>query len=69
MTPVAFDTQHEDLIHDAQMDYYGRRLATGSSDRTVRIFQVEPNQPEKFLCSLTGYFYSYYGEFYIIFKT
>jgi protein transport protein SEC13 len=55
MAPVAFDTQHEDLIHDAQMDYYGKRLATGSSDRTVRIFQVEPNQPEKLVCSLTGH--------------
>lgn len=37
------------------MDYYGRRLATGSSDRTVRIFQVEPNQPERLLCSLSGH--------------
>lgn len=36
------------------MDYYGRRLATGSSDRTIRIFLVEPNQPEKFVCALTG---------------
>lgn len=54
MAPLAFDTQHDDLIHDAQMDYYGKRLATGSSDRTVRIFQVEPNQAEKFICSLTG---------------
>lgn len=40
-TLTAFDTQHEDIIHDAQMDYYGRRLATASSDRTVRIFEVE----------------------------
>ena len=36
----------EDLIllhlfqHDAQMDYYGTRLATCSSDRTVKIFDV-----------------------------
>lgn len=27
------DTGHEDLIHDAQLDYYGTRLATCSSDR------------------------------------
>lgn len=26
--------------HDAQMDYYGTRLATCSSDRTVKIFDV-----------------------------
>ena len=28
------------MIHDAQLDYYGRRLATASSDRTVRVFDV-----------------------------
>lgn len=41
MTTVAsFDTQHEDMIHDAQMDYYGKRLATCSSDRTIKIFEI-----------------------------
>ncbi|XP_037090604.1 protein SEC13 homolog isoform X2 [Pollicipes pollicipes] len=34
------DTGHEDMIHDAQMDFYGTRLATCSSDATVRIFSV-----------------------------
>uniref|UniRef100_A0A8C4NA22 Protein SEC13 homolog n=1 Tax=Eptatretus burgeri TaxID=7764 RepID=A0A8C4NA22_EPTBU len=28
------------MIHDAQMDYYGNRLATCSSDRTVKIFNI-----------------------------
>jgi len=28
------------LQHDAQLDYYSRRLATCSSDKTVRIFNV-----------------------------
>ncbi|CAB3998314.1 SEC13 homolog [Paramuricea clavata] len=37
------DTAHEDMIHDAQMDYYGRKLATCSSDRSVRIFEVNGN--------------------------
>lgn len=27
--------------HDAQLDYYGRRLATCSSDKTIKIFEVE----------------------------
>ncbi|KAJ1971851.1 GTPase-activating protein S13 [Dimargaris verticillata] len=40
----AFDTQHQDMIHDAQMDYYGKRLATCSSDRTIRIFDVSDNK-------------------------
>ena len=26
--------------HDAQLDYYGKRLATCSSDRTVKVFDV-----------------------------
>uniref|UniRef100_A0A4W3K0C3 Protein SEC13 homolog n=1 Tax=Callorhinchus milii TaxID=7868 RepID=A0A4W3K0C3_CALMI len=29
------------LSHDAQMDYYGTRLATCSSDRSVKIFDVK----------------------------
>ncbi|CAO1635743.1 unnamed protein product [Sympodiomycopsis kandeliae] len=34
------ETLHEDMIHDAQLDYYGKRLATCSSDRTVKVFDV-----------------------------
>lgn len=30
--------------HDAQLDYYGKRLATASSDRTIRIFDVSLQQ-------------------------
>jgi hypothetical protein len=32
--PVLIDTQHEDLVHDAQLDYYGCKLATCSSGTT-----------------------------------
>ncbi|CEH17554.1 wd40 repeat-like protein [Ceraceosorus bombacis] len=38
--PRTIETLHEDMIHDAQLDYYGRKLATCSSDRTVRVFDV-----------------------------
>ena len=34
------ETQHNDMIHDSQFDYYGRKLATCSSDRTIKIFDV-----------------------------
>jgi protein transport protein SEC13 len=37
----SFETSHSDAIHDCAYDYFGRRVATSSSDRTVRIFDVE----------------------------
>ncbi|KAK3820309.1 MAG: WD40 repeat-like protein [Benniella sp.] len=37
----SLETQHEDMVHDAQYDYYGKRLATCSSDKTIKIFDVE----------------------------
>ncbi|KIY73878.1 WD40 repeat-like protein [Cylindrobasidium torrendii FP15055 ss-10] len=37
---VPIETSHEDMIHDAQLDYYGKRLATCSSDRSVKVFDV-----------------------------
>ena len=33
--PIYVDTQHEDLVHDAQLDYYGCKLATASSGKYV----------------------------------
>ncbi|EMR09792.1 hypothetical protein PNEG_01975 [Pneumocystis murina B123] len=34
-------TTHEDLIHDVSYDYYGRRLATCSSDLRVKVFDYD----------------------------
>lgn len=48
------DTEHDDMIHDAQLDYYGRRLATCSSDRTVKIFDVSGSSPV-LLATLAGH--------------
>lgn len=45
---LIFDTQHEDMLHDAQMDYYGKRLATCSSDRTIRVFTVDGEKQTPF---------------------
>ncbi|XP_029201627.2 protein SEC13 homolog isoform X1 [Acropora millepora] len=44
------DTSHEDMIHDAQMDYYGKKLATCSSDRTVKIFEISGNTQTQVAC-------------------
>jgi len=40
---TSIDTGHSEMIHDAQLDFYGKRLATCSSDRTIRIFTVDNN--------------------------
>lgn len=48
------DTSHEDMIHDAQMDYYGTRLATCSSDRSVKIFDVK-NGGQILIADLRGH--------------
>jgi hypothetical protein len=34
-TPIYVDTQHEDMVHDAQLDFYGSKLATCSSGTFV----------------------------------
>jgi len=33
--------------HDAQLDYYGKRLATCSSDRTVKVFDVIDGETQR----------------------
>lgn len=38
---VTIPDAHEDLIHDAVLDYYGKKLATASSDKTIKIFDIE----------------------------
>eukprot|EP00188_Purpureofilum_apyrenoidigerum_P000652 Plantae.Rhodophyta-Purpureofilum_apyrenoidigerum.ctg12987.p1 GENE.Plantae.Rhodophyta-Purpureofilum_apyrenoidigerum.ctg12987~~Plantae.Rhodophyta-Purpureofilum_apyrenoidigerum.ctg12987.p1 ORF type:complete len:334 (+),score=36.48 Plantae.Rhodophyta-Purpureofilum_apyrenoidigerum.ctg12987:115-1116(+) len=49
------ETGHTDMIHDAQWDYYGRRLATCSSDGTVRIFDVDAAGDRKMEAELHGH--------------
>eukprot|EP00639_Heterosigma_akashiwo_P004307 CAMPEP_0194585914 /NCGR_PEP_ID=MMETSP0292-20121207/18076_1 /TAXON_ID=39354 /ORGANISM="Heterosigma akashiwo, Strain CCMP2393" /LENGTH=322 /DNA_ID=CAMNT_0039441533 /DNA_START=64 /DNA_END=1032 /DNA_ORIENTATION=+ len=38
--PVMIETSHEDMIHDAQFDYYAKKVATASSDRTIQIYDI-----------------------------
>lgn len=38
---VTIPDAHEDLIHDAVLDYYGKKLATASSDKTIKIFEID----------------------------
>ncbi|KAI9220515.1 protein transporter sec-13 [Blastocladiella britannica] len=52
--PTSFDSQHEDIIHDAQFDYYGKRLATCSSDKSIKIFDVK-DDAQTLLDTLKGH--------------
>lgn len=41
-----FVTGHEDLVHDIKYDYYGRQLATCSSDLMIKIFTLSTSTNE-----------------------
>jgi protein transport protein SEC13 len=49
------DTGHGDTVHDAQLDFYGRRLATCSSDRSIRIFDVDGSGNRVLQATLEGH--------------
>ncbi|CCD24377.1 GTPase-activating protein SEC13 NDAI_0D00630 [Naumovozyma dairenensis CBS 421] len=51
---VAITNAHNELIHDAVLDYYGKRLATCSSDKTIKIFEVE-GENYKLIDTLIGH--------------
>lgn len=51
---VVIANAHNELIHDAVLDYYGKRLATCSSDKTIKIFEVE-GETHKLVDTLTGH--------------
>ena len=42
MTQV-LQSLHKDYIHDIAFDHYGRRIATASGDRTVKIWDLDEN--------------------------
>ncbi|ALC47949.1 sec13, partial [Drosophila busckii] len=48
------DTEHEDMVHHAALDFYGLLLATCSSDGSVRIFHSRKNN-NKALAELKGH--------------
>ncbi|KAL0441491.1 UNVERIFIED_CONTAM: protein transport protein SEC13A [Sesamum radiatum] len=48
------ETGHQDVVHDVAMDYYGKCLATASSDNTIKIIGVS-NSGSQHLATLTGH--------------
>lgn len=51
---VTIGNAHDDLIHDAVLDYYGKRLATCSSDKSIKIFEVS-DEGHKLVETLRGH--------------
>jgi protein transport protein SEC13 len=43
------------MVHDAQMDYYGTKLATCSSDKSVRIYSITSSGNNTLVATLTGH--------------
>lgn len=48
-------TGHSDTVHDAKLDFYGRRLATCSGDRTIRIFDMDASGNRTLQATLEGH--------------
>ena len=42
---MEFDSGHSDAVNALQLDYYGRRVATASSDHTIRVFDIGAETP------------------------
>lgn len=55
MPPQKIETGHSDIVHDVVMDYYGKRLATASSDCTIKITGVSNSGGSQQLATLTGH--------------
>ncbi len=51
----SLESGHQDVVHDLAMDYYGKRLATCSSDRTIKLFSVGAPEQTVALATLIGH--------------
>lgn len=49
------ETNHEELIHDSQADFYGTRLATCSSDCKIKIYELKDGSQPKQVAELNGH--------------
>jgi protein transport protein SEC13 len=57
MSSKKIELDHKDMVHDSAIDYYGKRLATASSDFTVKIVNIgAANAPSQVLATLSGHY-------------
>ena len=50
------ESGHQDVVHDVAVDYYGKRLATCSSDRLIKLFVIGAGDvPAAPLATLAGH--------------
>jgi protein transport protein SEC13 len=57
MSSKKIELDHKDMVHDSAIDYYGKRLATASSDSTVKITSIGgASAPSQLLATLTGHY-------------
>lgn len=54
MPSQKIESGHQDIVHDVCMDYYGKRLATASSDNTIKIIGVS-GSTHQHLATLCGH--------------
>ncbi|KZV32933.1 hypothetical protein F511_01444 [Dorcoceras hygrometricum] len=55
MPAQKIETGHSDVVHDVSMDYYGKRVATASSDATIKIIGINNNSTSQHLAILSGH--------------
>ncbi|XP_031094419.1 protein transport protein SEC13 homolog B-like [Ipomoea triloba] len=55
MPAQKIETGHTDIVHDVSMDYYGKRVATASSDAMIKITRVSNNSTTQHLATLSGH--------------
>uniref|UniRef100_A0A1B0CEU2 Uncharacterized protein n=1 Tax=Lutzomyia longipalpis TaxID=7200 RepID=A0A1B0CEU2_LUTLO len=58
LEPNSIRTEHKDVIHDVVYDYYGQRMATCSSDQTVKVW----DQNEQGVWSVTASWKAHSGS-------
>ena len=50
------ESGHQDVVHDVAVDYYGKRLASCSSDRLIKVFAIGAGDvPTTALATLSGH--------------